>query len=437
MSLRLRTGVGLLTLLAAVTTAVPVHPQSRSLPDAPGTWKPWKPFFAEGSARKSAAATPALVKAFETELIALNAILRRASGVATPVGFSVETWGNLGSYSVSASAPGQPSGVEMPLSGALTFGAFPIFEYVRGGKTIREDTGETALMSFTVNTVARGTIDSGHVDEWGSVDTDAYLQPLPQGEIAGIPRFGDGLVVARDPATLWTPLPLKGALNLTLEARKAVVAESQQSVDAFTEQLAEVRDPARRAARLKDAQQAAATLPDPQGFMKQIEESLRIEEATVLKELGPTGASTQTSAGGATRGDGGHRFAGEALPRRTRGAIVLRRERQLARDEVQGRARHGLPSTRAAELRLLQQVASPFDAAGGDHQADHALLQHRRQIQQRGEQPLSGRVSRQPRAGGDNGQGSAPRLGALVSAPTCDTGTRRRASDRRAGRDGP
>ena len=293
MSLRLRAGVGLFTLLAAVTTVVPVHPQTRSLPDAPGTWKPWKPFFAEATARKSSAATPVLVKAFETELIALNAILRRASGVASPVGFSVETWGNLGAYDVSASAPGQPSGAAMPLSGALTFGAFPIFEYVRGGKTIREDTGETALLSFRVNTLARGTIDSGHVDEWGSVDTDAYLQPLPQGEIAGIPRYGDGLVVARDPASLWTPLPLRGALNLTLEARKAVVAESQQSVDAFTEQLAQVRDPARRAARLKDAQEAAATLPDPQGFMKQIEESLRIEEATVMKELGPTGASSQ------------------------------------------------------------------------------------------------------------------------------------------------
>ena len=280
-------------VLAAVIAVVPVHPQSRSLPDAPGTWKPWKPFFADGASRKSSAATPALLKAFEAELIALNAILRRASGVAEPIGFSVETWGNLNAYYVSAAAPGQPSGADMPLSGALTFGAFPIFEYVRGGKTIREDTGETALLSFTVNTVARGTIPSGPVDEFGSVDTDAYLQPLPQGEIAGLPRYGDGLVVARDPASLWTPLPLRGALNLALEARKTVVADAQQSVDAFTQQLAQVRDPARRASRLKEAQQAAATLPDPQGFMKQIEESLRIEEASVLKELGPTGSSTQ------------------------------------------------------------------------------------------------------------------------------------------------
>lgn len=291
MPVRSRFRFAVVALLAAAAATVTVHPQSRTLPDAPGTWKPWKPFIAVGSARQSTSATPALVKAFEAELTALNAVLRRASGVANPVGFSVETWGNLNSYYPAASAPGQPTGAELPLPGALTFGAFPIFEYVRGGKTIREDTGETALLSFAVNTIGRGTIDSGRVDDWGAVDTDAFLQPLPQGEIAGLPRYGDGLVVARDPASLWTPLPLGAALNLTLEARTADVAQAQQSVNAFTEQLARVRDPARRAERLKDAAKAAATLPDPQGFMKQIEESLRVEEAAVVRELEPTGGA--------------------------------------------------------------------------------------------------------------------------------------------------
>lgn len=80
------------------------------LPDAPGTWKPWRPFNASAEAGKQQAATAALVKTFETALLALNAILRRASGVATPVGFSVETWGNLAGYRVSEFAPGQPAG---------------------------------------------------------------------------------------------------------------------------------------------------------------------------------------------------------------------------------------------------------------------------------------------------------------------------------------
>lgn len=120
--------LGVLVLLAAVAGAVPVWPQSRSLADSPGTWKPWK-FTAIASTRQDQGATPALVKAFEAELLALNAILRRTFGVASPVGFSVETWGNLSGDHVSEHAPGQPPGTAMPIAGGLTFGAFPIFEY--------------------------------------------------------------------------------------------------------------------------------------------------------------------------------------------------------------------------------------------------------------------------------------------------------------------
>ena len=282
-----------LILLAgfAIGGAVLAAPQSRALPDAPGTWKAWKPFSASGEARKEQAVTPALLKAFEAELLALNAILRRAPAVASPVGFSVETWGNLAGYRPAAVAPGQPPGAALPLSGGLTFGAFPIFEYERNGKTIRSDTGETALQLFLVNQIGRGLIDRGNVPEWGAVDHDAILQPLPQGEIAGLPRYGDGLVVARDPASLWTPLSLRSALDLVARARQLDVDGAQQSVDAHTARLAVVRDPAWRAKRMKEAQQAAASMPNPDAFLKQIEESIRIEEAALVKELSPRAGS--------------------------------------------------------------------------------------------------------------------------------------------------
>ncbi|MEO5824194.1 MAG: hypothetical protein ABIT71_27105 [Vicinamibacteraceae bacterium] len=278
-------------LVAACAVAVPAWTQSRSLPDAPGTWKAWKPFAAIASARQEQAATPVLVKAFEAELLTLNGVLRRAPAVASPVGFSVETWGNLAGYRVSEHAPGQPAGGRQPLGGALTFGAFPIFEYERAGKTIREDHGETALQQFFVNQIGRGLIDRGNVPDWGAVDHDAFLQPLPQGEIAGLPRFGDGLVIARDPAALWTPLSQRAALDLVLAARQVDVAAAQESVDASAARLVVVRDPAWRAKRLKEAQQGASTMPDPQGFMKQIEESIRVEEASLVKELAPATGS--------------------------------------------------------------------------------------------------------------------------------------------------
>jgi hypothetical protein len=231
------------------------------------------------------------VKAFEAELLALNAILRRAPAMASPVGFSVETWGNLAGNRAAATAPGQPAAARSPLSGGLTFGAFPIFEYERNGKTIREDTGETALQMFLVNQIGRGVIDRGNVPEWGSVDHDAFLQPLPQGEVANLPRYGDGLVIARDPASLWTPLSLRSALELVAKARRMDVDSSQQSLDAQTARLAVVRDPAWRANRIKEAQQAAATMPKPDEFLKHIEASIGIEEATLAKEVSPAGGS--------------------------------------------------------------------------------------------------------------------------------------------------
>lgn len=268
-----------------------VSSQTRQLPESPGTWKPWKPFAASSGARQEQAATAALVKAFEAELLALNAILRRAPAVASPVGFSVETWGNLAGVRPAGFAPGQPTVGQLPLAGGLTFGAFPIFEYDRNGKTIREDTGETALQLFLVNQIGRGVIDRGTVPEWGPVDHDAFLEPLPQGEIAGLPRYGDGLVITRGAASLWTPLSMRAALDLVAKARETDVESAQQSVDAQTARLAVVRDPAWRAKRMKEARQAAAAMANPDAFLKQVEESIEVEEAMLVKETSPTAGS--------------------------------------------------------------------------------------------------------------------------------------------------
>jgi len=285
----LRRWLGVLVLLAGLGVGVPAWSQSRLLPDAPGTWKPWKPLSATTGTGKDQAATPALVKAFEGELLALNAILRRATGVASPVGFSVETWGFMTGYHMSEHAPGQPAAGKLPIAGGFEFGAFPIFEYQRNGKTIREDTGETALQAFLINQIDGAVFDSRVVVDWGPLDHDAFQKPMPQGEIAGLPRYGDGLIIARDPAALWTPLPQRGALDLVMKARQLVVDGLEESVAAYTARLAVVRDPAYRAKRLKEAQEGAALakMPNPQAFIKQIEESIGVEEASLLKELGP------------------------------------------------------------------------------------------------------------------------------------------------------
>jgi len=290
-------------LLAGLGGSVAVWSQSKSLPDAPGTWKPWKPLSTStgSGGAKEQVATPALVKAFEAELVTFNAILRRATGVASPVGFSVETWGSLAGYHVSEHAPGQPAAGKLPIAGGFTFGAFPIFEYQRNGKTIREDTGETALQQFLINQIDDSLFNRG-VAEWASLDTDAFQKPMPQGEIAGLPRYDDGLIIARDPAALWTPLPQRGALDLVVKARQLVVQGFEESMATYTAQLAAVRDPAYRAKRVQEARETAALakMPNPQAFIQQIEQSIDLEEATLVKEVSPT-AGTGKSLADATR----------------------------------------------------------------------------------------------------------------------------------------
>jgi hypothetical protein len=280
---RFRLGVSLLLLALAALTQ-PASSQSRRLVDAPGTWKAWKPFSAVSSARVARGATPAEVKAFEATLLELNAILRRAAGVAAPLGYSVETWGSLSG--IGPAVPGRPAGRSLPLAGSLDFGAFPIFEHERNGKIIRDDTGETALLIFQVNdpwlTGGRGP------SEWGSVETDACLQPQPSGDVAGIPRYGDALVIAKSPELLWTPLPVSAALDLVAANRRVDVASFQESLEKFKARLAVVRDPVAHAARMKAARDAAARLPDPEAFIASVESAARIEEASLLREIGPT-----------------------------------------------------------------------------------------------------------------------------------------------------
>ena len=278
-----------LLVLALGAVVQPASAQTRYLVDAPGTWKPWKPFSAISSARTERGATPVEVKAFEATLLELNAILRRAPGVATPRGFSVETWGYLSGFGLPA--PGQPAGKSLPLAGGLDFGAFPIFEYERNGKTIREDTGETALMQFHVNDPWMGS--SRKPEEWGGVETDAFIQPQPKGEVAGIPLFGDALIIAKSPASLWVPVPFSAAIDLVAANRRVDLAGYQESLERYKARLAVVRDPAKQAQRMKEARAAAAQMPKPEEFIASIAESIRIEEASLVEELGPKGSSSQ------------------------------------------------------------------------------------------------------------------------------------------------
>ncbi len=286
-------GRALLAVVLAVVAGAVAATQPRSHATDPGVWKPWKGLTAIPSVRADRGLTAAQVKAFEAELLVLNGILQRAEGVAAPVGFSVETWGHISGYRVAEHTIGQPPGARVPAAGALTFGAFPIFEYERNGKTIVSDTGETALLQFYVNDLQPALFGAGHVADWGSVETDAVLEPAAKDPVAGLPRVGDALVIARDPAALWAPVSLSAALELVATYRRAERQDREERHARMTAQLAALRDPARRAAKTAEATKNAASMPEPEKFIAMMAEVARVEEASVAGALGPAGDMTK------------------------------------------------------------------------------------------------------------------------------------------------
>ena len=173
----------MLVLLASLGGSIPVWSQ-RTLPDAAGTWKPWKPLSTTtgSGGAKEQVATPALVKAFEGEL--WRSTPSSAAHLASRLRWdSASKPGDIAGYNVAEHAPGQPAAGKLPIAGGFTFGAFPIFEYQRNGKTIREDTGETALQQFLINQIDGGLFDRGRVSDWGPIDTDALQKPMPKGRL--------------------------------------------------------------------------------------------------------------------------------------------------------------------------------------------------------------------------------------------------------------
>src|SRR3954468_13496821 len=111
--MRLRSLLIAIGFCVSVTTIA----QVRYRPTETGPWRPWS-FTAIDDARQSRGATAAEVQAFQARLQELGAIVKRAPGVATPIGFAAEVWGSLLSYHPD---PGQPPGRSVPLAGALSF----------------------------------------------------------------------------------------------------------------------------------------------------------------------------------------------------------------------------------------------------------------------------------------------------------------------------
>jgi hypothetical protein len=258
--------------------------QVRYLPDAAGTWKPWV-FTAAAGNRDRVAARATDVKALETQLLALNAIIRKTSGFAAPIGFSVETAGDLDLESYRA---GQPPLATLPLPATLNFGAYGIHEIQRNGKPVRADTGETAQLLFFVNQLALPLFfGRDPLPEFQDVETDVTLLAASQPDLFGIPRYGHTLVLKKNPAPIWIAVSLEESLRLAASGITRRVRTARDVAARLRTQHDELTNPGRRAQRIAEYKKLATMSKDPDYLdkMMKVEQRMEANVAALLEPI--------------------------------------------------------------------------------------------------------------------------------------------------------
>jgi hypothetical protein len=273
--------------IVCVCLSVTVAGQLRYRPTETGPWRPWT-FTAGPAVRQQRSATPAEVQAFEKRLLELAAIVKRAPAVSPPIGFAGEMWGSLDSYSTLES--GRPAGKAVPLAGVLTFAAFPLIEFERGGRTVNEDLkgGETETLQFVVNELDI-SLGTSRPHEWGSTALDAFVEPAGGEPVAGHARVGTVFVVKNNPKPLWLPLPLADALQPVIDDRRAQYEHRRDDYATKVAEFADWQTPEKRARRRADWQKSAASMPKGAEFVAMMEKTDAQIEAQTRTQLAPGG----------------------------------------------------------------------------------------------------------------------------------------------------
>lgn len=251
--------------LLATCGSVALVAQPRFLSDSPGTWKPWA-FRAYADHRRVLGAGPAAVKDVEAQLLRLNAIIRKTPGITNPIGFSVETSGDLGLGNDGLSArAGEPALTARPLPASMGFGAFPVMEFGSGATAKRDDTGETPHVYFFVNQLwhpLESARDS-RVPEFEKLDADVVRLAAPQPDVFGLPRYGNSLVIKKSDAPIWAAVTLAEALDLVARGIDGRLTDERAAVARVQAAYDNAKDPKKREERLAQHRKVAAVVKDP------------------------------------------------------------------------------------------------------------------------------------------------------------------------------
>jgi len=262
----------------------------RYLPDSPGTWKPWE-FTADADPRRDLGATPADVKQVEAQLLKLNEILRKTNGITNPIGFSVETAGLL---DYEPKLPDDGAGVPVPTARpfpySLSFGAFPVILYGSGATAKRDDTGETALVIFFVNTLstALNMETSSIVPEFDKIDGDVVRMGPPKPDVMGFERYGEALVLKKSPEPIWAAVTMSETLDLVARGIERRLVEERNALARVQKSYDDKKDPKKREQRLAEHRKIAAMQKDPAAFMAMMtkaEDQIAKQADTMLPEI--------------------------------------------------------------------------------------------------------------------------------------------------------
>jgi hypothetical protein len=277
--------IALLALSAPAALA-----QMRYVPNAPGTWKPWR-FIAYPDNQRRLGARPADLKALEAQLLRLNAVLKNTSGLTNPIGFSVETVGSLDPEPARPGAgDGEPALNVRPLPANLNFGAYPVMEFGSGATARRDDKGETSQVLFFVNQLSQALFSAtdAQVPEFEKLDADVVRLAPPQPDVLGFSRYGDTLVLKKSAEPIWAAVTFGETLALVARSIDRRLVEERDAVARLQAAYDNAKDPKKREARLAEYKQIAPLQKDPAYIEKMMKVDAAIEkqaDGTLLPQI--------------------------------------------------------------------------------------------------------------------------------------------------------
>ncbi len=261
-------------VVLATTVAMAQAPRSYT---TPGFLKAWEWEGRSGDLAHGGA-TAAEMKALVSKVLELRELLKASPVAGKPVGYNTYLPGRFEPFS----APERPDlkARDFPLSALIWFGAFPQ-EFDGNGKLL-PTIGETTLMGFYVNRLPRWETMPL---EWGDQLTDVGLAPPHFPDLAGLPHFGDIVVLKNNSRPLSLPVSFEDSFTLILAHKRQVVAGFESKAAEYRKDYADFLDPAHRTERQATYKIVARMQKDPVAYLAEMDKFDRTDEELRRKRV--------------------------------------------------------------------------------------------------------------------------------------------------------